>query len=265
MNKNNKHAKTQTQSQSSTPKTLVESTVITQELTHRSEDRPSVHTRISWGAIAAGVALALSLQFLLGILGAATGLSISDKVTGTTLQNGALIWAILTTITALFVGGVVVSLLTAGENKMEAFLSGIVMWSVFFAVLLFLGTSGVRGGINALAGISDATRTANAPGWDVAAREAGVSDAQIAEWRQKTNQVAEKARDPQTQKEAADAATRVTWYAFFAAWVSMIAAAGGAILGAGPTFRVVQITGSRRIITTGADNYASTSVPVGSY
>lgn len=263
MNKNNnKHNKNQ--SQNNNPRPVMENTVTTQDLTNR-EDRSSVHTRISWGAIAAGVALALSIQFLLGILGAATGLSISDKVTGTTLQNGAMIWAVLTTITALFVGGVVVSLLTAGENKMEAFLSGVVMWAVFFAVLVFLGTAGVRGGITALAGISDATRTANAPAWDVAAREAGVSDAQINEWRQKTNQVAEQARDPQTQKEAADAATRVTWYAFFAAWVSMIAAAGGAILGAGPTFRVINVAGSRRIITSGADTHATSSVPVGSY
>ena len=260
-NNNKKHNKTQ--SQNSTPRTIIEDTMTTQEMTTRSADQPSVHTRISWGAIGAGVALALALQFLIGLLGTATGLSINDKVTGSTLQTGAIIWAVLTTVAALFVGGVVVSLLTAGENKMEAMLSGIVMWAVFFAVLLLLGTASVRGGIGALAGVSDATRTANAPGWEVAAREAGVSDAQIAEWRQKTNQVLEKARVPQAQKDATDAATRVAWYAFLAAWVSMIAAAGGAVLGAGPTFRVVHIEGSRRIITTGAGNYASTPVVAG--
>jgi hypothetical protein len=70
-----------------------------------------------------------------------------------------------------------------------------------------------------------------------------VSQEKIEEWRLKAKAAPAEARqaaeDPQTRQAAADAATRVTWYTFFGAWLSMAAAALGGYVGAGPTFRIV--------------------------
>jgi len=208
------------------------------------EQRASVGTRISWGAVGAGVVITLAIQFLLGILGTAVGLSISDKVNPSSIQNGAIIWAILTSLVSLFVGGVVTSLLTERENEKEAVLSGIVMWAVVFGVLLFLGAAGVRGGLSVMSGMSDATRTNNEPGWEVSAKQAGVSQQQIDEWRAKAGNSAQQANDPQAQQAALDSAKRFAWYAFAGTWVGMIVAAAGGYVGAGKTFRVITVTRS---------------------
>ena len=59
------------------------------------EDVIPVRSRISWGAIVAGSVLALSLYFLLALLGGAVGLSISDKVNSQSLSNGAIVYVYL--------------------------------------------------------------------------------------------------------------------------------------------------------------------------
>jgi len=49
------------------------------------EDLVSVGTRVSWGAIVAGVVVALAFQVLMGMLALACGLSMSSAVSGETL------------------------------------------------------------------------------------------------------------------------------------------------------------------------------------
>ena len=46
------------------------------------------HSRLSWGAVLAGVVLAIAVQLVLGILGAGIGLSLVDPVEGTTPGAG---------------------------------------------------------------------------------------------------------------------------------------------------------------------------------
>ena len=46
--------------------------------------RVKTPTRISWGAIFAGVVIAIAIQLVLGILGTGIGLSLVDPVEGTT-------------------------------------------------------------------------------------------------------------------------------------------------------------------------------------
>ena len=208
------------------------------------EDLGSVGTRIRWGAIFAGGMVALGLYFLLGILGAAVGLSISDKLSPTALTSGAVLWALLTTCVALFLGGMVTSLFTVGENKTESLLYGVIMWAVLFSAFVGLGAAGVRTGITSMAGMSDPSR-ATTEGWVTSAREAGVPPQQIEEWRVKLAGNPESAAQAaQARKTSTEAATRITWYAFLGMWLSMLAAAGGAVVGAGPTFRLINVTAS---------------------
>lgn len=57
--------------------------------------------------------------------------------------------------------------------------------------------------------------------WEAAARQAGVPADRIEEWKQPARDTPaaawQAAEDPQNQQAAADAATRVTWYAFIGA------------------------------------------------
>jgi hypothetical protein len=210
-----------------------------QVTTPRMEDLVSVGSRISWGAIAAGAVVALALQFLLAVLGGAVGLSISDRVDPTDLRTGAVVWAIVTVCAALFVGGMVTSQFTVGENKMEALLYGIIMWALLFALLLGLGAAGGRVGWNAMVRMADLAHTASAQSWETAARNAGVRADQIDEWRRKMAGSADKKDGSAPTPEAtSDAVTRITWYTFAGTWLSMLAAALGALVGAGPTFKL---------------------------
>lgn len=213
------------------------------------EDLVSVGTRVSWGAILAGTFMALGVFFLLATLGGAVGLSTSDRADPTTLQTGAIIWAFVTTIAALFIGGLVTSLYTAGENKTEAVMSGLVTWAVLFAALLVLGGLGVRSGFSAMLAISNNAQVAS--NWETSAKEAGVSQQQIDEWRRTNTGAADPAAQNARRQEILNAATRIGWYAFLGTWVSMLAAAAGAFVGAGPTFRLVGI-GVRPVARIGA-------------
>jgi hypothetical protein len=156
------------------------------------------------------------------------------------LQTAAIIWAFLITVAALFVGGLVTSLFTAAENKTEAVICGIVMWAVLFVLLLVLGAAGTRAGFTAM--LATVNNPDSTPNWETGARAAGVSAEQIEQWRRKqggnTDNTGRAPRDPQALSQAA---TRISWYAFAGTWLSMLAAAGGALLGAGPTFRIVTL------------------------
>ena len=219
----------------------------------RTEDMVPVRSRVSWGAIIAGSVLALSLYFMLALLGGAVGLSISDKVNPSNLSTGAAAYAIFVTALCLFFGGYVASQLTTGENKIEGSLYGIFVWATVFAALMWLMATGVKVGFNAMVGVATAGKVAadnSRPGdWEASARQAGVPADRIEEWKAKAKDAPASARqaveDPQNQQAAADAATRVTWYAFFGAWISMMAAAAGGYVGSGPTIQLLAISVGR--------------------
>lgn len=217
--------------------------------TVRAEDLLPVRSRVSWGAIFAGAMVALALYFLLTLLGAAVGLSVGDRVRPQSLGTGASAWAVLATVLSLFVGGYVTSQCSVGENRFEAALYGVILWGVLFGMLLWLMASGVRAGFHAMVGMTQASQAVtgnmSTQDWESAARKAGVPQEQIAQWRQKAPEAADRARraaeDPENQQAAADAATRVTWWAFFGTLLSMLASVAGACVGAGPRFRVVRV------------------------
>jgi hypothetical protein len=209
--------------------------------TPRSEDLVSVGSRISWGAIFAGAILALGIYSLLTILGGAVGISIGERVTPTTLKNSAIAWALITMVASVFVGGMVVSQFTVGENKMEAMLYGVIMWALLFGLLSSLGALGIRAGFNALIGMAHYADAASLQSWDRMARDAGVPPEQIENWRRGIKGI-DDSRDLETRAaQNREAVTRLTWYAFAGTWISMIAAALGGLVGAGPQFKVVRV------------------------
>ena len=173
----------------------------------------SIGTRVSWGAILAGSFIALALSFLLGTLGAAVGLSMSQHLQSTTIINGSVVWILLTAVLTLFIGGMVTSLLTLGESKTEAVVHGILMWSVVVGLLFIMGSQGVKSVYSMNYNTMDKAGTTRLGGMEL---------------------------DPAASPTVSDEqAKRLAWYTFACTWLSMLAASAGAYLGAGPTFRVV--------------------------
>lgn len=210
----------------------------------QTEDLVPVRSRISWSAILAGAVLALSLYFLLALLGGAVIFSISDKVNAQGLGIGAAIYTILVTAACLFLGGYIASQLTTGENNLEGALYGIFVWAAVFVSLLSLTAAGARVGFEAMSGVATAQRGTD---WEASARQAGVPQEQIDQWKQRANATVAAAQDPQQQRAAADAATRTTWYAFLGVWISMMAAAAGGYVGSGPNIKFFSVTMARDV------------------
>lgn len=218
-------------------------------VTVRSEDLLPVGTRVSWGAIFAGAVLALAVYLVLTLLGGAIGLSVSDNVRADNLATGGAIWAIFATALALFVGGIVTSQCTVGENKTEAVVHSVIMWGVVFAMLLWLMASGVRAGFNLMVGMTDlgqvATRNMTGEDWEAAARRSGVTQEQLAEWRTRAANAPAEARaavtDPQNRQAVSEAATRASWWTLAGTLLSMATAVFGGLVGAGPSMRQLTI------------------------
>ena len=226
------------------------------------EDVAGVRSRVSWPAILAGAVLALSLSFLLSLLGGAIGLSVRDSVDGRTIGVGAAVYAIIVTALCLFAGGFVASQLTAGENHREAVLYGLFVWAGVFALLLVLTASGVRAGYGALIGAATvaepAARATSQEDVESSLRRAGYSQQQLDEFREKVKNAPADAKatveDPAVRQQAADTATRVTWWTFAGAMLSMAAAAAGGYVGSGPQFRLFAVPVARTG-TTAATTY----------
>src|SRR5512133_1839175 len=95
-------------------------------------DLLAVRSRVSWGAIAAGAMVALTIYIVLTMLGVALGIEMA-------LRGSAS-------------GGWATSRLAVGESKLEAVLYGLILWGVLFLLLLWLLASGMRTGFGALFG-----------------------------------------------------------------------------------------------------------------
>ncbi len=140
-------------------------------------------TRLSWGAVFAGVVIAVAVQLVLGILGAGIGLTMVDPVEGTTpgaagFGIGAGIFWLITTAIALGAGGYAAARVAGVHDRFDALVHGLVVWGVTLILTLYLLTSvvgGIIGGafrtVGAVAGAAGSTVGAAAP---AAASVAGI-------------------------------------------------------------------------------------------
>lgn len=132
-------------------------------------------TRLSWGAIFAGVVLAVAVQLVLGILGAGIGLTMVDPVDGTTpgaagFGIGAGLFWLVTTVVALGAGGYAAARVAGVHERFDALVHGLVVWGVTLILTLYLLTSavgGIIGGafrtVGAVAGAAGSTVATAAP------------------------------------------------------------------------------------------------------
>ena len=171
----------------------------------------SVRSRISWGAILAGAAVAIAIYSLLMALGVAVGMSLSKDVNMRALGTGAGVWGFISLLIALFAGGWVTTQITAGETRTEAILYGIVLWATTSVLLLWLTANGIRAGMNVAMDASSMTGANHA--------SATTATAQTPEERQAAIE------------QAREAGREGSWWAFAGMLLSMVAAIGGALVG----------------------------------
>lgn len=214
----------------------------------RSAAWPGALSRVSWGAVFAGLVIATALQVVFTVLGAAVGLSALDGPdSGRAFGIGAGIWALLVPLVTLFVGGLTAGRLANIRDRADGFMHGALVWGLSLLLATYLlgtGASRVLGGTLDLAGnltgsaISAAGSVASRSDVDAnaveqarvraeaEARERGITEqdvrAQAAEVRESAGEVADSA-----QAVAAGGA----WLALLALGLSLGAAAFGALRG----------------------------------
>ncbi len=223
--------------------------------------------RLSWGAIFAGLVIALVTQVLLTLVGLAVGLGALELGPGGTLETvgiGAGVWAVLTGLISLFVGGLAAGHFAGILTRLDGVLHGVLVWGLTVIVALWALTSGVStllGGMFGVAGQTVAAAVGGAGSLGAAViREQGVpevpegdSQRQIAavleqqgmsrsqaqqaaqridEAQRQVQLQAEQARQraPQVAEQVAGKVSTAIWWILLATVLSLAAAAGGAAI-----------------------------------
>nr|WP_299242427.1 hypothetical protein [uncultured Halomonas sp.] len=103
--------------------------------------------RISWGAILAGVVIALVIQLLLNMLGLSFGAGIIDPATEENplsgVGMGAGIWLAISSLIALFAGGWTAGRLAGMPQTIDGILHGAVTWGLMTLLTFWLMGSAV--------------------------------------------------------------------------------------------------------------------------
>ncbi|MBI1912889.1 MAG: hypothetical protein HYS21_12930 [Deltaproteobacteria bacterium] len=102
--------------------------------------------RISWGAVFAGVVVALVTLLALNLLGLSIGLGVLNPAAEqrfAAVGIGAGVWMILSTVISLFVGGWVAARMAGLVSPLRGIMHGIVMWSLVTLISFYLMTSTV--------------------------------------------------------------------------------------------------------------------------
>ncbi len=201
--------------------------------------------RIAWGAVFAGVALALVVQVVLAMLGAGIGLSTVDPMQGgspdaQTFGMAAGAWWAVSMLIALYIGGWVAGHMAGLPLKSDGTLHGLVVWAFTVLLMLYLLSSalgGVIGGafnVMGKAAGQTAQVAANAPPGAVdavieRARQAGVPVDAVKSPEGMTEQ--QKAEAAQKGREAADKAASAGSRAGI--WGAIALLLGGLVAGLG--------------------------------
>lgn len=128
--------------------TIPVSTALPCETVQTSVSTTAAINKVSWGAVFAGVAIALAVQFLLNLLGVGIGAAVLDPATSdnpaaSTFSIGGGIWFVVAGIVASFLGGYVASRLSGRPSTSTGGYHGLTTWAVTTLVVLYLLTTSV--------------------------------------------------------------------------------------------------------------------------
>jgi hypothetical protein len=209
------------------------------------EDVSQLRSRISWGAIFGGMTIAFAVYLILTLLFAGIGVSLNpDTIRSDGFGIAAIVSGVCTMILAMFLGGWVTTQLTAGETHREAVIHGILCWAavIWASICIALSAARTTGYFALMTGSLVAQSSPN-QNWEAAARARGIPQDRIDRWKNELNTENAPAAvtDPRTQQQAKDVTTAAVWGTFIGTLLSMGAAIGGALAGAGPNFRLFPV------------------------
>jgi hypothetical protein len=183
-------------------------------------DWMSVGSRVSWGAVLAGAVIALATYIVLTLLALAIGLSAGDRGQAEGSRVAAAVTAAVILLIGMFVGGYIASRATAGEQPAEAAAYGVLVWG---ATLLLLLAAGMGSALGFVRGMARGDAVANAQQMQ---QRLNLTEQQT----QQYTAMLQEARGPGEGVSAQAAA----WWSFAGVALSLLAAVGGGLLGAGP-------------------------------
>ena len=100
--------------------------------------------RLSWGAILAGLVIATALQIVLSTFGAAVGLAAFDPGSSAKAFGiGTALWAVVSLLVSLFVGGATTGRLAGVLSRTDGFLHGALLWALSTLLTIWLLSRGV--------------------------------------------------------------------------------------------------------------------------
>lgn len=179
---------------------------VDETLNERTGIIPPQGPRVRWGGVMSGFFVAIGVLMILGALGLAVGVTaLGDPrtATGETASNlgiGAGIWAFITLLIALFLGGMVSTTVTDRPDRPGAIIHGALVWVLFSLFTVWLIASGVSLGLSglfsAMSGFARGATTAVAAGGGDLVQTLGLND---------PNRVIEKLDDPTTASTLAAA------------------------------------------------------------
>ncbi|HEX2530809.1 MAG TPA: hypothetical protein VHK70_04985 [Burkholderiaceae bacterium] len=124
---------------------------------------------IRWGAVFAGVAVGISIQLVLALLGIATGLSALDVAQGESPSaTGPLVWAGISMLISAFIGGYVTARMSGLKRKADGVLHGAVSWAVTTLLFAVLATSVTGSILSSVFNTMSPAMTSNAGGGESA-------------------------------------------------------------------------------------------------
>lgn len=132
---------------------------------------------VSWGAIFAGLVIALSIQLLLNLLGIGIGASTvtptNGDTPGTGLAIGAGVWFAISALLALFAGGWASGRLAGAVGRKNGMLHGFTTWALTTILTLYLLGSAIGGIIGGAASLLGKTAALGGQGVAAAAPTLG--------------------------------------------------------------------------------------------
>jgi hypothetical protein len=117
-------------------------------MTYARDEAITALDKISWGAVFAGVVIALATQFLINLLGVGIGAAVLDPATpdNPTASSFSIIgglWFVVAGILASFIGAYVASRLSGRPSETTGGFHGVTSWAATTLVVLYLLTTSV--------------------------------------------------------------------------------------------------------------------------
>lgn len=201
----------------------------------RPSDVMSVGTRVSWGAVLAGVVVALAVYVTLNLLAFAIGISTIDQMGIRTFEVSAAIVSSMCLLAALFLGGFVASTSTVGEQRSEAMTYGVLVWAT---MLLLLLATGMGLGVGFFAGAREIGRSG----------DPGVTAESLKQELNLTDQQAERYATVFQRGQGLPGKVSpvgLAWWTIGGVVLSILAAVGGSLAGSGPELVLKRVRGRR--------------------